>query len=298
MLFQDYEQSFRELWNNITYYYAEIGHLNSLGMFCLCALIFMPLAWLFPGRKQPLIHKGMVADTLYWFLGTPLIYGSAGRLIGQGLFYLFFVGGIYSVASLNHIREGLPLVSTLPVLLQAFLILLIMDFIQYWTHRMFHTRKFWDFHAIHHSPANVDWLTSARFHPVNIIIHSTCVGALVYMIGFSPEAWVILAPFNIIYSPLVHANVNWTYGPFRYFLASPAFHRWHHTYFEEGGNKNFAPTFPFIDIVFGTYYDPKGKRPEVFGIAGNPVSDNIFAQLIYPFRRKREIQEGERHAQV
>jgi sterol desaturase/sphingolipid hydroxylase (fatty acid hydroxylase superfamily) len=114
------------------------------------------------------------------------------------------------------------------------------------------------------------------------------------MFGFSPAAWAILAPFNLIYSPLVHANLDWTYGPFRYFLASPVFHRWHHTHPKEGGNKNFAPTFPFLDIIFGTYYDPKDARPEVFGTPYDPISDsNIFQQLVYPFIRKTKSTSGE-----
>ena len=29
------------------------------------------------------------------------------------------------------------------------------------------------------------------------------------------------SPFNIIYSTMVHANLNWTFGPFRYLFASP-----------------------------------------------------------------------------
>jgi sterol desaturase/sphingolipid hydroxylase (fatty acid hydroxylase superfamily) len=82
----------------------------------------------------------------------------------------------------------------------------------------------------------------------------------------------------------VHANLGWTYGPFKYVLASPVFHRWHHTYPEEGGNKNFAPTFPFLDLMFGTFYMPKDKRPQVFGTPYDPITGNFVGQLIYPFR--------------
>lgn len=170
-----------------------------------------------------------------------------------------------------------------------------MDILQYWTHRLFHTGHFWKFHAIHHAPQNVDWLTCVRFHPGNLLIHSTMVFVITYMAGFSPAAWLILAPFNMIYSPLVHANVNWTYGPFRYVLASPVFHRWHHTYEAEGGNKNFAPTFPFLDMLFGTYYDPKDKKPMVFGAENDSVPEDILGQLAYPFREifgKKVLENG------
>ncbi len=284
-------------------YYMQIGRLDSLSMLLLCAAIFMPLALIFPGnRAQPLFHKGMAANALYWFCAGPLIYAPMGKLIGNAVASLLILTGVYSLYTIHHVRDGLPPVADLPVVLQAFIILLVMDCIQYWTHRMFHTMKFWKFHAIHHSPVNVDWLTAVRFHPVNLIIHSTCVYAIVFFIGFSPEAWAVLAPFNAIYSPLVHANLNWTYGPFRYLLASPVFHRWHHTHINEGGNKNFAPTFPFLDILFGTYYDPRDARPTVFGTPHDPISENILDQLAYPFRKKTpkvtESITGDNYGQV
>lgn len=277
-------------WNYMQPYYLQIGHLSAYATLALCALIYMPLALITPGkRSQPLVHKGMIPDALYWCFAGPLVYGHVSQLIGKGLAYLIISWGIYSAWQMNHLQYGIAPVSHLPVLLQVFLILLVMDIIQYWTHRMFHNNLFWKFHAVHHSAVNVDWLTAARFHPVNIIVHSTFVGTLVYMVGFSPDAWAILIPFNIIYSPLVHANLSWTFGPFRYLLASPVFHRWHHTYMTEGGSKNFAPTFPFLDIIFGTYYDPKDKRPQVFGAEHDHITDNLLDQLIYPFIRRPRV---------
>ena len=103
---------------------------------------------------------------------------------------------------------------------------------------------------------------------------------------YAPAAFLILAPFNIFYSAFVHANLNWTLGPSKYVLASPVFHRWHHTHPDEGGSKNFAPTFPVLDIVFGTFYMPKGKLPEHYGVTDkNFPTTHFIDQLFYPFRR-------------
>jgi len=54
-------------------------------------------------------------------------------------------------------------------------------------------------------------------------------------------------------------------GPFKYVLATPVFHRWHHTALEEGGNTNFAGTFPVWDILFGTFRMPENALPESYG---------------------------------
>ena len=68
-------------------------------------------------------------------------------------------------------------------------------------------------------------------------------------------------------------------------VASPEFHRWHHTSEEEGRDKNFAGLFPFIDMAFGTFYLPAGKHPTIFGARGGaPVPPDFWGQLIYPFR--------------
>jgi sterol desaturase/sphingolipid hydroxylase (fatty acid hydroxylase superfamily) len=83
----------------------------------------------------------------------------------------------------------------------------------------------------------------------------------------------------------VHANLKWDLGPFKYVLASPVFHRWHHTSLEKGGNKNFASTFPVLDLLFGTWYMPKDELPEVYGIDDRGFPEGFAAQMVYPFRQ-------------
>ena len=52
----------------------------------------------------------------------------------------------------------------------------------------------------------------------------TVADTLVILLGFSWPAVQVLFVFNMIYSSMVHANLNWTFGPLRYLLASPVFH--------------------------------------------------------------------------
>jgi sterol desaturase/sphingolipid hydroxylase (fatty acid hydroxylase superfamily) len=69
-------------------------------------------------------------------------------------------------------------------------------------------------------------------------------------------------------------------------IAGPVFHRWHHTAAEHGGEKNFAPTFPVLDLLFGTFYMPKQTLPDRYGIADKTFPANFCAQMLYPFRRE------------
>jgi len=85
-------------------------------------------------------------------------------------------------------------------------------------------------------------------------------------------------------SAFVHANLNWSLGPFKYVIASPVFHRWHHTALDRGGSKNFAGTFPILDVLFGTFYMPKGELPDQYGIGDPAFPQSFGGQLAYPFK--------------
>jgi len=69
-------------------------------------------------------------------------------------------------------------------------------------------------------------------------------------------------------------------------IASPTFHRWHHTSEREGLDKNFAGLLAFLDVIFGTFYLPKGQQPRCFGVEGEDVPPTLLGQLLYPFRRR------------
>jgi sterol desaturase/sphingolipid hydroxylase (fatty acid hydroxylase superfamily) len=85
------------------------------------------------------------------------------------------------------------------------------------------------------------------------------------------------------------------WGPFRTVVASPRFHRWHHTDETAARDKNFAGLLPMWDILFGTYYMPKDERPTSFGTA-TPVPAGLAGQMVFPFRKSaRAVAECTEH---
>ena len=246
--------------------------------FVIGATLFGTLHGLFQSEKQPFWRRDIRVDLCYWIIG-PLLYGYVA---------LHLRSWAVDYAHLDRlvVHVGRPLADR-PILLQAAIILCITDLVQYWLHRLFHRNPLWRFHSIHHGPTQVDWFTSVRIHPINFILYSTLINVVISLAGFSPRALIALLPFNTFYGFFVHANLNWTFGPFRYVLASPVFHRWHHTHIDQGGERNFAPTFPVLDLLFGTFYMPKHQVPAQFGIDGRPVPDHFLGQLWYPFARRR-----------
>ncbi len=103
-------------------------------------------------------------------------------------------------------------------------------------------------------------------------------------LGFSPIAVAAYQPFLTLYAIFLHANVRADFGPLQYLIATPAFHRWHHTSEAEGRDKNFAGLLPLWDLLFGTFHMPAGVTPKRFGVDAPPVPKGYWAQLWFPFR--------------
>ncbi len=227
--------------------------------------------------------RELVTDICYWFL-IPLL--SRYLRIGLVIIGAMLLFGITTTdALIAFYEDGHGPLAALPLWLQAIIFLIGSDLIMYWSHRIFHGPTMWKYHAIHHSSKELDWISAARFHPVNIALGSVAADVIMLVAGISPNALVILGPFTIAHSAFVHANLNWSLGPLRYVIAGPLFHRWHHTAADEGGEKNFAPTFPVLDLIFGTFYLPTEVLPTSYGVADQAFPTDFGAQMIPPFKQ-------------
>jgi hypothetical protein len=67
-------------------------------------------------------------------------------------------------------------------------------------------------------------------------------------------------PFFTAFAIFPHANVSWDFGSLRAVLASPRFHRWHHTAAEEGRDKNFAGLLPLWIFCSALITCPRRSR--------------------------------------
>jgi len=252
----------------------------------ILAVTFGILEKLMPCNRGQLSWREIssVTDILYWLIVPIFTRFVRIAFIGAGVFLLFHGQSDHAVR--DYIEHGYGPLGTLPIWLQAAIIFIVSDIILYWTHRSFHSKALWRFHAIHHSSPKVDWLSAVRFHPVNTWFSFTLVDTLMLFAGFSIEAVSLLAIFNMFYSAMVHANLNWTFGPFKYCFSSPVFHRWHHTAESEGMNKNFAPTFPLLDHIFGTLYMPEDRLPQEYGVPGSDIPETFWGQMLWPFKQR------------
>jgi sterol desaturase/sphingolipid hydroxylase (fatty acid hydroxylase superfamily) len=232
-------------------------------------------------RRLPMMRAGFWTDAAYW-LFTPLATKVVTRVTVIAIIIPVALMA-YGKLDRDLIEHGFGPASRLPLWAQAMLIVVLSDFTSYWMHRSFHGRRLWAFHAVHHSSVALDWLSAVRVHPVNDAVMRVAGVLPVVALGFAPVAAAGVAPFLTFMAILIHANLDWDWGPLRGVFASPRFHRWHHTSEEDGRDKNFAGIFPVWDIVFGTYYMPRDRMPDRFGTE-TPVPPGLWAQLVFPFK--------------
>ena len=244
----------------------------------LMTLIFSPIELLWPAYpKQSIFRPDWLMDIGY-FLTTHLPIQITSFLIlfpaTQLTIYLGIPGIIIAMGKL-------------PLVIQFFLAVFVADLSEYFIHRALHTVPLlWRMHSIHHSSKSLDWLAGSRAHFVDDIFIRGLI--LIPMMFLFPRSIIVAyLLFVTIHATWEHCNFGPTIKWLEPFLGLPRFHHWHHTSQKEAIDKNFAVHFPWIDRIFGTYYLPKDKWPDTYGLADEKIPDGIWGQTLYPFTGNR-----------
>jgi len=261
-----------------------LAFLMSVARLCawllLLAVIFLPLERLFALHPRTFFCKALAQDLGYYFISGLV----PGLLLAMPL-------SVVALGAHALVPHGLQTaVGDWPLWQRVLAGLVVGEIGFYWGHRWTHEIPFlWRFHSIHHSAENIYFLISARAHPIDSVFTRLCGLIPVYVLGIAtpltPEGGAVAAVLVLVitlWGFFIHSNVRWRLGPLEWVIATPAFHHWHHTM---GGqrDRNYAPTLPWIDMIFGTYHLPRKQWPAAYGIEAKlPVS--IGAQLLYPLR--------------
>jgi sterol desaturase/sphingolipid hydroxylase (fatty acid hydroxylase superfamily) len=99
--------------------------------------------------------------------------------------------------------------------------------------------------------------------------------------GFDPELAGILVVVQIITGLFLHANVRWRWRALHRIVITPEFHHWHHANEVDALNSNYSVFLPLWDMWFDTYFMPRTRRPQQYGIS-EPMPDGVMDQLRHP----------------
>jgi lathosterol oxidase len=241
--------------------------------------VFVPLERVFARREdQPVFRPGWRTDLTYFFVSALLVQVTTLLTLRPAM--VFFDWARQPAVT--------AWVQSRPFAAQFAGILVLTDLMQYGIHRLFHAvPALWRFHAVHHSAEQMDWLAGSRLHLVDVAVTRGLTYVPIYVFGFSEAPLFAYIAFVSVQATFIHANVRFEFGPLRFLLATPQFHHWHHAAEREAVDKNFAVHLPVIDRLFGTYYQPAGRWPAAYGIAGGErMPDGYWRQLVYPLRQK------------
>jgi sterol desaturase/sphingolipid hydroxylase (fatty acid hydroxylase superfamily) len=238
-------------------------------------LIFVFIEKLFALRKDQPVFRPEWQTDLHHFIVNHMVVGFV--LLATNL----LVHKLFGWAARDGVQGW---VRDLPFPVALFMIVLVADLVQYWTHRAYHeVPVLWRLHAVHHSVKSMDWLAGSRQHILELLITRTLVLAPIFVLGFSKEvidAYIVIVGFQAVFN---HANVSVRLGPLRYVVVTPNFHHWHHSQDDEAIDKNYAAHFAFLDHLFGTAVQSDREWPNRYGVVGDYVPNGFWKQFKFPF---------------
>lgn len=247
-------------------------------------ILFWVLERIWPRHpEQPLFRTGLISDLTYvifnaHILGMVLAAATAGLIARwDGLLTAWGWKQTFYIGFMND----------KPFWAQFLVLLLVFDFFQWCIHNLLHRVGWlWEFHKVHHSIVEMDWIGDWRFHWGEILVYRGLLYVPAAVFGFRGEVMFWVGVLNTLIGHFAHANLSWKTGPLRFLINSPEMHIWHHNHPDDGPvNRNFAITLAIWDWIFGTAHVPP-RDPEHLGFEGiERYPKQLPGQWLAPFAR-------------
>lgn len=179
-------------------------------------------------------------------------------------------------ASLGITTEWLAHV---PWLAQVFMVIAVIEFGQYWMHRLMHnSTPFWLTHAPHHHLTQLNAAKGAVGNPIELFLISLSVVAL-----FDFNDTALFAGFSAMGTISVFAHANVRSNPpiwYSFFFTTIRHHSLHHSTDFESTRCNYGNSLILLDRIFGTYRE--GEAVLVGQDERRRLS--ILEQSLFPFQ--------------
>lgn len=162
---------------------------------------------------------------------------------------------------------------------------LLVDFFDYWYHRLSHkVNLMWTAHIVHHQSEHYNITVGLRASFL-VPVFNIMGYAVFPLLGFDPHLVLPILLVTGLYNLVIHTEFIGRLGWLEYIFVTPSSHRVHHARNEEYMDKNFGKLFAFWDILFGTYVkEKKGEKIE-FGVADIRGGDGVSESLFFPMKK-------------
>jgi sterol desaturase/sphingolipid hydroxylase (fatty acid hydroxylase superfamily) len=161
---------------------------------------------------------------------------------------------------------------------QVALVIFVVEFGQYWMHRLMHNSFVWWTHAPHHHITQLNAAKGLVGNPLELFLVSLSVIAL-----FDLRKDATFCAFNVlgVVSTFAHANVRCnTPRWYSYIFTTVEAHSLHHSVPYLDTRCNYANSLILIDRVFGTFREGEAS------VVGQDQCKrlSILEQFLFPFR--------------
>ncbi|MDX1270281.1 sterol desaturase family protein [Bizionia paragorgiae] len=283
--------AYSDYWNYIKQsVLMELNWENYFYGLIAISLIVWALEAIFPWRKnQSLFRKDFWLDTFYMFFNFFLLNLIVLIALSNTAAALF--NDILGLINLSVSNFQLIDINTLHFGLRILIFFIVVDFVQWWTHRLLHKSEFlWNFHKVHHSVKEMGFAAHLRYHWMEPVVYNSLKYIPLAIIGgFSAQDVALVHFFNITIGHLNHANISWDYGWLKYILNNPKMHIWHHSKAlpeERKYGVNFGITLSLWDYIFKTNYIPYDGRDIELGFEGDETfPEDFISQELYPLKK-------------
>jgi sterol desaturase/sphingolipid hydroxylase (fatty acid hydroxylase superfamily) len=166
----------------------------------------------------------------------------------------------------------------LPFPVQVALVLFLIEFGQYWMHRLMHNSFLWWTHAPHHHITQLNALKGYVGNPLELFLISLSVVAL-----FDFRANALFCAFHLLVAIPAFAHANVRANPprwYSYVFTTVEAHSLHHAVGFEETRCNYANSLILIDRMFGTFRS--GETDTVGQDQRRRLG--VRQQLLFPFR--------------
>lgn len=175
-----------------------------------------------------------------------------------------------------------------PLAAQVLLALLASELGGYAVHRVQHKHRWaWPVHAIHHDARRVYFFNGPRLHPGDTVMTLLATAFPLMVLGAPADVMALVSAFASAHIPLQHVNADLRFGLLEYVVATPTLHRWHHSREPREAESNYGGLLIVWDLLFGTYLNPRDRRPpvEVGLYAGESLPATWWKQVLWPLQR-------------
>lgn len=204
-------------------------------------------------------------DLFYWVVGTLNLSKLITFTLSFGAFYLFSI----LINQYMSIDLGRFIGNDVVYYLVVFVLADLNFYL--WHFCMHRVKQLWTVHRFHHSATEFNMITAQRIHFLSNGFLSVSSSLLLAITGTPPQVYPILYLLKETWGIWLHSNVHVPLGWIgKYVIATPQWHKVHHSLDKRHHDSNFGFLFVFWDRLFGTYSPPEPISE--IGIEKNPYN--------------------------